>query len=353
MDTAIVRFYDGPTCRDLRVDGHIFRAEAIQQILTGFRLARELAWDRDATHDERLCRYMQWAGYEPYEIAAPIGQPHRTNVQLCLDACAWRYEYDFPGGLRPVECDDLCQCVIGAHQDTERNDREREWLVTSTLAGLLHADGVSLADHVVAFACGRNIQANGLTFVPTGPPTTLYAAVRGRGWKATVQWLHDLHAIFEHGFQEIREGRAVWVPMDAPRLPWEPLIVQCRDGHGCRRLAFGAEAAAYAGRRVELVVADDDRADWLTDRQAQAIAMMSQGEWRGWIDACHEIRIGRSLTSDGRLVKNRRLIREGDFCRARRRKRGQGDGLECKGMKCPDRCVMVRYCPHRNHHCPG
>ena len=281
-----------------------------------------------------------------------------TLVQLRPEIGVHRYEYVFPGGLVPAECDALCLHVVGEDGD-DTGDREREWLVTSTLATMLHAAGVSLADHVVALARGQTALVDGLAVVPVGPPTTLYAAVRDRGWGATADWLRDTQTMLEQGLEKTECG-PVWVPAGAPRLPWEPLILRYHDVPDCLRLALGTEGAAYAGQRVELAVSAAERADWLTDREAAQMADMSQGQWRRWIETRREVRVGRPLTRDGRLARNRRLIHRGDLQRVLRLQRAlrlsdteDNRLIACMGMECPNRCLKVRGCRHRHRDCPA
>ena len=200
----------------------------------------------EATTTSGCSRCLQWSGYEPYQAAAPLDKQHVTRVRLRPAVGGFRDEYVFPGGLTTVECDDLCRRAVG-ESCADLVDREREWLVTGALAGVLHADGVSLAHYAIAVACGKDALVDGLVIVPTGPPATLHAAVRVRGWSATVEWLRDIQAKLDQGLDSIRAGRAVWVPPCVPRLPWEPLVLRPVDGGGCLRLALGAEAAAYAG----------------------------------------------------------------------------------------------------------
>ena len=250
MQTAMIRLYGDPACSHLEIEAPISRAEAMEEIRAGFRAARERDLNREARGDDNVrmrSRCLQWSGYEPYQAAAPLDKQHVTRVRLRPAVGGFRDEYVFPGGLTTVECDDLCRRVVG-ESGADLVDREREWLVTGALAGVLHADGVSLAHYAIAVACGKDALVDGLVIVPTGPPATLHAAVRVRGWSATVEWLRDIQAKLDQGLDSIRAGRAVWVPPCAPRLPWEPLVLRPVDGGGCLRLALGAEAAAYAGR---------------------------------------------------------------------------------------------------------
>ena len=90
---------------------------------------------------------------------------------------------------------------------------------------------------------------------------------------------------------------------DAPRLPWEPLILRCHADKGRLRLAMGAEAAAYAGHRVELAVSAAERADWLSDQDAALMAGMSLGQWRRWIQTHREVRVGRPIARGGHMAK--------------------------------------------------
>ena len=66
----------------------------MKEILTGLRAAAEPEWD--AAFD------LEWAGYAPYQVAAPLGKMHLTRVQLQPAASGRRYEYVFPGGLLRV-----------------------------------------------------------------------------------------------------------------------------------------------------------------------------------------------------------------------------------------------------------
>ena len=352
MQTTIKRLYDDPSCRQLKIEVPIRRAEAIKAILMGFRAASDLELHRDVARNIVHSLYVQWAGYQQYRAAAPLGKQHLTHVQLCPGIGGHRYEYVFPGGLSPDECDVLCREMIG--EDGDDLCRKREWLVTSTLAGMLHGDGVSLADYVIGFACGQTVRHGpGLSMTPASPPTRLSAAARDRGWSATVGWLRDTQVMLEHCLEMVRKDSAVWVPADAPRLPWEPLILRYHAGKGCLRLAMGAEAAAYAGHRVELAVSAAERADWLSDQDAAFMAGMSLGQWRRWIQTHREVRVGRPIARDGHMAKNRRLTHTDDLRRALRLSHTQDDGDSCRPMKCPQRCFMARNCPHRDHGCPA
>jgi hypothetical protein len=349
MQTAMIRLYDDVSCHRLQIEAPISRTAAMEEILTGLRATVTISVNSAALGDDTWLksRELQWAGYDFHRAAAPLGKQHLTRIQLRPAIGSHRYEYVFPGGLSTVECDDLCCYLIGG--DNGDNVQNREWLVTSTLAGLLHGDGVSLADHVIAFARGRTIPVGRLTIVPASPPTTLHATVRDRGWFATVEWLRDTHTTLEQALDTIRKDRAVWVPASAPKLPWEPLILQYRDDQGCLRLALGAEAAAYAGRRVELAVSDAERADWLSDQDAARIADKSQGQWRRWIETHHQVRIGRRIGSDGHPAKNRRLIHRNDLRRAIRLAQTPGKQGEhiCNAHDCWMSCVNAGECPRR------
>jgi hypothetical protein len=227
-------------------------------------------------------------------------------------------------------------------------------LVTGTLAGLLHADGMSLSDEVVSLVHGEATIAEGFIIMPVSPPATLHAAVRARGWAATAEWLRDTQATIVRAQDMVRDGCAVWVPIEAPRKPWELLLLRPRDNYepGCLRLALDAEAAAYAGRRLDLTVSADELADWLTDREAAAIAGMTQGKWRRWIETHREVRIGRPLTRDGRQARNRRLIHRGDLLRSLGLARGQEGEEICRPKECLQRCIKALECPHRDRDCP-
>ena len=180
-----------------------------------------------------------------------LGEQHLTRVQLYPAVGCHRLEYVFPGGLSTVECDDLCLHVIGEDEDT---DQKQELLVTSTLASVLHANGVSLENHVVDFTCGRASRVEEITLievdgeyftgfapiciVPASLPATLSAAVRARGWQKTVEWLRDTQTMLEQHLDEIRMELAVWVPASAPDCPESRSffsIVSARDTSGLRR----------------------------------------------------------------------------------------------------------------------
>jgi hypothetical protein len=354
MQTAMIRCYRDPDYSRLAAEAPVPREEALERILAGFRAALDMELDPDAACDLGRSLFVEWAGYdpdEPWEPAAPIGQQHVTRVRLRPAVGGHRYEYSFPGGLSIIECEALCYHLIS---DGEEGDRERELLVTGSLAGMLHAEGVSLSDEVVALVHGEATMAEGFIITPVAPPSTLHAAVRARGWAATAEWLRDTQATIERAQDMVRDGSAVWVPIEAPRRPWEPLLIRPKDGHedGCLRLALDAEAAAYAGRREELTVSADERADWLTDREAASVAGMSQGRWRRWIETHREVRIGRPVTRDGRRAGNRRLVHKGDLYRALGLARGQDGEDICRPDKCPQRCFTARQCPHRDRDCP-
>jgi hypothetical protein len=219
---------------------------------------------------------------------------------------------------------------------------------------MLHADGVSLSDDVIDLVHGQTCITEGFVIVPTMPPTTLYAAVRARGWAATAELLRDTQATIERAQDLVRKGDAVWVPMESPRKPWEPLLIRPKDGHedGCLRLALDAEAAAYAGQRVELAVSADKLADWLSDTDAASMARMKQGKWRRWIETHRAVRVGRPVTRDGQLAKNRRLVHGADLRRALGLALGQDGEDICRPDKCPQRCFKARECPHRDRDCP-
>ncbi len=351
MQNAIIRLFHDVSCGHLEIEAPISRAEAMAEILAGFRAASEHEPGSDPAGSHALS--LQWAGYELYRAAAPLGTQHLTRVQLRPSIGAHRYEYVFPGGLSTAECDDLWFTVIGEN-GADESDRELEWLVTGTLAGMLHAEGVSLADYVIDFVCGQTALLHGVAITPATPSTRLYATVRDLGWNAAAQWLHDIQTTLEQGLDTIRKGHAVWVPASAPTQPWEPLIFRCYPpGHDCMRLAMGAEAAAYDGRRVELVVSAAEQGAWLTDRDAQQVAQMSKERWRRWIRNHREVRIGRPVTRDGRLAKNKRLVHRDDLRRALPLAQPADEEPRCMGLECPQRCFQAHYCPHRHHHCPG
>jgi len=306
----------------------------------------QAAWSGDV----RNSRYIEWAGYELYRVAAPIGKQHLTHVQLDPGIGAYRYEYVFPDGLSTGECDDLCGSAIGPNGDS---DLQCEWLVTSTLAGMLHADGVSLTNDVINLACGKPAWVGEVHIKPATLPTTLYTVVRGRGWPATAEWLRNTQTTVERAADETWADHAVWVPVDAPKPSAEPLILRYGADNRCLRLALGAEAAAYAGRRLELGVSADERADWLSDREAERTAGMSHGQWRRWIATHQEVRIGRPIVRDGRMAKNRRLIHRDDLRRALRLGCARDGEDVCKGGTCPQRCWKAHNCRHRDRDCPG
>ncbi len=375
MQTATIRVYDDAACRNLKTEAPILRVEAMKQILAGFRAALEIETTShkpgDAVWDS--CRWLRWAGYDSYEVAAVLGEQHLTRVQLYPAVGSHRFEYVFPGGLSTVECDDLCLHVIGEDEDT---DQKQELLVTSTLASALHANGVSLENHVVDFTCGRATRVEEITLfeidgdyftgfapidiVPASLPATLSAAVRARGWQKTVEWLRDTQTMLEQHLDEIRMELAVWVPASAPRLPGEQIFLQYRFGQGYQRLALGAEAAAYTGHRMELVVSEAERADWLTDREAAKKAGMCPRRWRRWIETHRDVRVGRPIARNGRLAKNRRLIHRGDLRRALQlshtrddRSATKEDEPLCIGLKCKFRCLTACGCRHRHRDCPA
>ncbi len=114
MQTATIRIYDDAACRNLKTEAPIPRVQAMEQILAGFRAAVEIQtaalrsddlWNRG--------RWLRWAGYDPYEPAAPLGQQHLTRIQLYPAIGGHCYEYTFADGLSTVECDDLYYNVIG------------------------------------------------------------------------------------------------------------------------------------------------------------------------------------------------------------------------------------------------
>lgn len=343
MQTAMVRLYDEPSCRRMTIEAPISRTKAMEEILTGLRAAteRELDWE--------AALFMHWAGYDRYRIAAPLEKQHLTHIQLSYGIGAQRVEYVFPGGLVPVECDDLCWQL----NDDLGKAQKREWLVASTLAGMLHGDGVSLADYAVVFARGKTARDGDIVVESATPPTTLYTAVYDLGWSTTAAWLRNIHTTLKQGLDTIREGHAVWIPASARRQPWEPLIFRPCQDH--LRLSLGAEAAAYAGYRMEIVVSDTERADWLSDGEAASLADMKQGRWRRWIETNLDVRVGRPIAKDGRPAKNRRLIHRGDLRRALRlaNAHAKDGGDVCMGAECPQRCWKTRDCPHRDHDCPA
>ena len=225
MQTVIRRIYDDPSCHQLKIEVPIRRAKAIEAILTGFRAVSDLELHRDAARNIARSLYVQWAGYQQYRAAAPLGKQHLTHVQLCPGIGRHRYEYVFPGGLSPDECDILCREMIG--EDGDDIQRNRELLVTGTLAGVLHGEGVSLADYVIGFVHGQTVHRGpGVSMTPANPPTMLSTAVRDLGWSTTVKLVRDMQTMLEHCLEVVRKDSAIWVPADAPRLPWEPLILR-------------------------------------------------------------------------------------------------------------------------------
>ena len=265
--------------------------------------------------------------YHPYETAAPLDQQHVTRIQLRPSVGTWRYEYAFPDGLTTTECDDLCPRVVGKDGLNE-SDAGREWIVTGTLAGMLRADGVSLDDHVVDFVHGQPTTVDlpfykgdsavfePVAIVPGGPPVTLHSVVRERGWRETATWLRSIHDRLRRYCEDIWTDCAVWAPMTGTRLPWEPVIVRLGADGRCLRLAVGTEAAAYEGRRVELVVSAAERGDWMSDKDAARMTDMSKAQWRRWIETNRDVRVGRPIASNGQPARNRRLIHRGDLRRA-------------------------------------
>ena len=194
MQTAMTRHYDDPSYSRLAAEAPIPRAEAMDQILAGFRAALNMEFDPDAVRDLGRSLFIEWAGYDLYEPAAPIGQEHVTRVRLRPAAGGHRFEYVFPGGLTVGECDALCCSLVS---DGDQGDQEREWLVIGTLAGMLHASGTSLSDDVIDLVHGQTCITEGFVIVPTVPPTTLHAGVRARGWAATAELLRDVQATVE------------------------------------------------------------------------------------------------------------------------------------------------------------
>ena len=176
MQTAMIRLYDDTSYRHLRIEAPIPRVAAMKEILAGFRAAAEQQLNWEATRESLS---LEWAGYQRYQAAAPLGEQHLTHVRLHPPVGAHRVEYVFPDGLFPVECDDLCWQLVG--DDDDRDDQKREWLVTSTLAGVLHSVGISLAEHVIAVACGQTALIHDLIIIPTTPPTHAMCR-RARPW---------------------------------------------------------------------------------------------------------------------------------------------------------------------------
>ena len=82
---TLLRLFEDPSYRHLRIEGCIPRAEAIDRILTGFSAACEQNWA------EAL--YLEWAGYDLYKPAAPLGKEHLTRIQLRPAASGRRYEF--------------------------------------------------------------------------------------------------------------------------------------------------------------------------------------------------------------------------------------------------------------------
>ena len=343
MQTAMIRLYDKPSCCRMTIEAPISRAKAMEEILAG------LCASKEGEPNWEAALFMHWAGYDRYRIAAPLEKQHLTHIQLSYSIGAQRVEYVFPGGLLPGECDDLCWQL----NDDLGKAQKREWLVTSTLAGMLHGDGVSLADYAVVFARGKTARDGDIVVESATPPTTLYTAVYDLGWSTTAAWLRNIHTTLKQGLDAIREGHAVWVPASAPRQPWEPLIFRPRQDH--LRLSLGAEAAAYAGERVEIAVSAAECADWLSDKDAERTAEMSHGQWRRWIATHLEVRVGRPITRNGRLAHNRRLIHQGDLRRSLRlsNAHAKDGGDVCMGADCPQRCWKTHDCPHRDHDCPA
>ena len=157
MQTTLKRIYDDPSCHQLKIEVPIRRTQAIEAILTGFRAASDLELHRGSVHDvaNNIARslYLQWAGYRLYQAAAPLGEQHLTHVQLCPGIGGHRYEFVFPDGLFPDECDVLCREMIG--EDGDDLCRKRELLVTSTLATILHGRGIRLDACTVLYLHGK------------------------------------------------------------------------------------------------------------------------------------------------------------------------------------------------------
>lgn len=221
MQTAMIRLYDKPSCCRMTIEAPISRAKAMEEILAG------LCASKEGEPNWEAALFMHWAGYDRYRIAAPLEKQHLTHIQLSYSIGAQRVEYVFPGGLLPGECDDLCWQL----NDDLGKAQKREWLVTSTLAGMLHGDGVSLADYAVVFARGKTARDGDIVVESATPPTTLYTAVYDLGWSTTAAWLRNIHTTLKQGLDAIREGHAVWVPASTTRQPWEPLIFRPRQDH--------------------------------------------------------------------------------------------------------------------------
>ena len=81
------------------------------------------------------------------------------------------------------------------------------------------------------------------------------------------------------------------------------------------------------------------------------MAGMSKGQWRRWIETHRrEVRIGRPITRDGRLARNRRLIHRDDLRSALSRRwacrKDKDKGEEISNpQECLFSCWRAKDCP--------
>ena len=85
----------------------------------------------------------------------------------------------------------------------------------------------------------------------------------------------------------------------------------------------------------KLAVSPDDCGDWLPDKDAKSMTGMEQGSFRRFIATRRDVRVGRPISRDGHLAKNRRLVHERDLRRALRLKSPVDNGDICLGRECP------------------
>ena len=331
MQTATIRIYDDAACCNLRSEAPIPRVEAMEQILAGFRAATEIATTTHRTDALRnRGRWLRWAGYDPYEPAAPLGQRHLTRVQLYPAICVRGYEYVFPDGLSPIECDDLCLNVVGEDEDT---DEKRELLVTSAAWPACCMPRASrwriMSSTSPAAGRFKSMSPPGLR--STGnmspdsrrsassppacpqrymPPSATAAGTRRSNGCATPRpcsndilrrFAWNLPCGCRQSHQDRQESRSF------------SGIVRDWDTSGSR----GAEAAAYVGSSIEFAVSAAGRGDWLSDREAALMAGMCLGQWRQWIENAPPLGTDRQADRQRRAAgRNRRLIHREDLRRA-------------------------------------
>ena len=154
MQTAMIRLYEDVSCQRLQIEAPISRAGGDGGDPHRVSCAGKKAEPRQRSDD-------MW---RPVAICSGLdtictgrrrrsGQQHLTRVQLRPAIGGTDTSTSFPavsprGVRRPLH-------LRHRYRRSRYDNRSREWLVTSTLAGVLHGDGVSLADQVIAFACGR------------------------------------------------------------------------------------------------------------------------------------------------------------------------------------------------------